>query len=420
MKNGIRVLRLTPYFYFEVDEDITTLDLDYEPLGGMQVQIMEQTRAISKLCGAQVVLTTGLPKIPRRYVFTPNTSVISVRLPTPAIRSQSKGRLFLLPSWALGTILWSIKCKLSRTCEFDIIHHHTSDLLGSFVSAPIVAWILGKPLVLTIHCSPNFTFNPSTDTEKVLFKLSKIFERWVVSQADYVYTLTERTSLLYKEAGLSPKSKIKVIPDGVNIEVFHKVNSSREARFRKDFALPEHNIIVSYIGRIAPEKGWGTFLEMATILQKHGIHYLVCGDGYTRNEFETQVKHLGLSDRFTFTGYIAHERIAEALSISNFLIVPSHHEEFGGVILEAMACGTPVIASNVGGIPYTVIDNVTGFLVSPNNPSKLSEKVIWGLSNKTDVNRVSKNALEYVVNRYSIQTVASQVVKGYECAMGEL
>lgn len=416
MKKNIRVLRLTPYFYFP-DEDPSTLDLDYEPLGGMQVQIMEQTKAISDLCKLQVVLTTGLPKIPRQYTFTANTNVISVRFPTPALRSQSKGRLLLLPSWALGTILWSIDCRLRNNIEFDVIHHHTSDLLGSFIGAPIVAWILGKPLVLTIHCSPTFTFTPSTFTEKLFFELSKFVEKWVVRRANYIFTLTERTFKLYKESEFIPASKVMIIPDGVNTEVFSKANAGRIAEFRKDFSLPENKKIVSYVGRIAPEKGWMTFAKMATLLRRDDVHFLVCGDGYTRNDFELLVKQLGLTDRFTFTGYIAHERIVEALSLSSCLVLPSYHEEFGGVILEAMACKTPIVASNVGGIPFIITENETGFLVSPNNPSDLANKIDWTLSNETETQRTCKNALDYVLKRFSIKAVADKIMEGYELVL---
>lgn len=412
MNTKIRVLRLTPYFYFE-NEGISVLDLDYEPLGGMQVQIMEQTKAISELCESQVVLTTGLPQIPRNYNLASNTYIISVRVPMPIIRYKSKGHILLLPSWALGTILWSLKNKLLNQSKFDVIHHHTSDLLGSFISAPIVAWILGLPLVLTIHSSPTFTFIPHTFTERLFFKLSKTVEKWAVGQSDLVYTLTKRTFLLYKEAGMVSDARIKVVSDGVNTEVFRKASTNRVLKFIKDFNIPAGKKIISYIGRIAPEKGWENFVKMANEIKQNNIHFLVCGDGHTRKAFEQQVGRFGLADMFTFTGYIEHERIAEALSVSSCLVLPSYHEELGEVILEAMACETPVVASKVGGVPYVITDNQTGFLVQPNDSVLLAKKVLWVLENEFDAQRVIKNARDYVVKEFSISTIADRIVEGY-------
>lgn len=419
MEKEICVLRLTPYFYFE-NEAPSILDLDYEPLGGMQVQITEQTKSISKLCKLQVVLTTGLPKIPRHYQISSNTQIVSVRLPTPAFKSKSKGRILLLPSWALGTILWSIKHKLSKKTDFDVIHHHTSDLLGSFISGPIVSWILGLPLIITVHCSPTFTFAPHTFTEKLFFRLSKTIEQWAVRKANCVYLLTERTYEMYKKSGIIPESKMKVISDGVNTELFCRVGKERTTKLKKEFNIPTNKKVVSYIGRIAPEKGWKTFVQMAKLLEREDIHFLICGDGYTRKDFEQELDIFQLKDRFTFTGYIEHKRIVEALNISDCLILPSYHEEFGGVLLEAMACETPIVASNVGGIPYIITDNQTGYLVSPNDHHGFAERLSFVLDNEDKTRQVVKKARDTVVRRFSIQAVADKIFTGYKVVVNSI
>lgn len=409
----LNVLRSAPYFYFESDSP-ELWDLNYEPLGGMQVQIAQQTKAISTLCGKQVVLTIGLPKVPKIFKLNENTEIISVRLPQPKIKSLSKGMVFLLSSWAAGTILWSLLRRLRRQTDFDIIHHHSSDLLSSFIGAPIIAGILGKPLVVTVHCSPNFTFHPSTFMEKLFFPLSRTIEKWVIKKSDFVYVLTDRMKQKYLENAFTRKDKIEVIPDGVDTEMFQEVDEQKVVEFKKKHGLPAGKKLVSYIGRIAPEKGWNIFVDAAKLLQGPDVHFLLCGDGHTRYELEEMIESLGLLSDFTLTGYIPHTSIPEAITASTCIVLPSIHEELGGTTLETMACRRPIVASRVGGIPWVVQDGFNGYLVPPGDSAALASKVRWVLNNPEKAEAVGRNAVEFVRKYYDMNVIANRLVDNYQ------
>jgi 2-deoxystreptamine N-acetyl-D-glucosaminyltransferase/2-deoxystreptamine glucosyltransferase len=409
----MNILRVSPYYYFDTGS-VKDLDLNYEPLGGMQIQITEQTKAVDPMCNKQVVLTIGLPNIEKKIKKYENTEIISVRLPQPKIKSSSKGMIFLLSSWALGTIFWAYKNRKNKKYNFSIVHHHSSDLLSTFISAPIVAKLLKIPLVITVHCSPNFTFHPSTFFEKLFFTPSKYVEKIVVKNAKHLFVLTERMKQEYIKASFADENKITIIPDGVDIDLFKPIDEEQTNNFLKKYKLPEGKKIISYIGRIAPEKGWDTFLNMANLMKDNNdFYFLVCGDGHTFDSVKKMIDSLGLADIITLTGYISHLEIPAAISASFCVILPSYHEELGGTTLETMACKKVIIASEIGGIPFVVKDEFNGLLVPPSQPQKIVEKIMWLTNNDKKHQEMKENAIKFVRDNYSITSVAKRLYKSY-------
>ena len=406
----INILRLSPYFYFE-SSDRNLWDLNYEPVGGMQIQITEQTKAIDKLCKKQVVLTSGLPQFPKRIQFENNTEVISTLIPMPKVKSFSKGLSFLTVSWAIATVIWVIKNK--RKYKFDIIHHHTSDLLSTFVSGFIISKLLNIPFNITVHCSPNFTFHPSTFGEKLFFRASKWVEKAIVKKANHIYVLTERLKSKYIDNNFCSKDKISVLPDGVDVNLFSKRSSIDIEQFKKKYNIPLNKKIISYIGRVAPEKGWDIFVKCAYELEKSDLHFLICGDGHTMHQLKQKIGELSLSQYFSLTGYISHLEIPITISASFCVILPSYHEELGGTTLETMACSSAIIASEVGGVPYVVQDGYNGLLFKPGNTNELTSKIMYLLENEDIYARICENARSYVVEKYSITAVANTMYKNY-------
>ena len=413
MGRTLKILRLTPYFYFEKPGE-NIWDLRYEPVGGMQVQIYEQTKSISQLGFHQVVLTIGLPGIPRFYRYLDNVNIISVRLPQPSLKYEAKGMVGLLPSWMLGSIWWSIKQKIKRNrIDIDVIHCHCSELSWTFMAALLVAKILRKKLVLTIHCSAIYTAHPTSFLEKLFHPTARIAERQAIKRADLVCVLTLRMKDLYLRDNLLTAEKIRVIPDGVDLEVFNDNESNETGTFREKYNLPPDKSNISYVGRIAPEKGWHIFAQAASQLDNHYLHFLVCGDGHQMEKFKRFVQHLGLSSQFTFTGFIPRREIAGLMKLSCFIVLPSMHEERGGTILEAMAVGTPIIASNVGGVPTVIQDKINGLLFPPGDCHRLVQSIRYILNNPEAVNKIRINGINTVKSQYSINHIGKMLVHSY-------
>jgi glycosyltransferase involved in cell wall biosynthesis len=139
---------------------------------------------------------------------------------------------------------------------------------------------------------------------------------------------------------------------------------------RVELGLPTNRPIVAYVGRFDPAKGIDTLIRaLALIEPQHQPHLLLAGgfdpDAPDAREFQgiqALVNSLGLEERTTFLGRLDHTQLPSAYAAADIVVVPSHYESFGLVAVEAMACGTPVIASDVGGLRYTVIHRETGLL----------------------------------------------------------
>ncbi|HEY9720850.1 MAG TPA: glycosyltransferase [Oscillatoriaceae cyanobacterium] len=163
-----------------------------------------------------------------------------------------------------------------------------------------------------------------------------------------------------------------IVPCGVNASRFVPQD---QAACRATLGLPQDVPLVAYVGRFDPQKGIDTLVRAAKLAsEKHPVHLVLAG-GFEpgagdSNEYErirALVEELGLGDRTTFLGRQEQARLPLVYGAADLCVVPSHYESFGLVAIEAMGCGTPVVASEVGGLRYTVIHRETGLLVPPRN-----------------------------------------------------
>jgi D-inositol-3-phosphate glycosyltransferase len=122
---------------------------------------------------------------------------------------------------------------------------------------------------------------------------------------------------------------------------------------------------------------------------------------------------LGLDQSVVFLGKRDQDKLPYYYSAAEVVVMPSHYESFGMVALEAMACGTPVIASEVGGLAYLVRDGETGFTIPAEEPDKLCEKLTWLLNDDALHQKMSGQAAEYAQD-YAWEKITKQIVEEYE------
>ncbi|MDX2097803.1 MAG: glycosyltransferase family 1 protein [Leptolyngbyaceae cyanobacterium bins.59] len=192
---------------------------------------------------------------------------------------------------------------------------------------------------------------------------------------------------------VSQNGKVEVIPCGTDISTFH-VMPKAEARLQLGYQ-PEEQIVL-YVGRFDPRKGIETLVRAVGKLKAEDADrplrlVLVGGsdpnqsDGQERLRIESLVQNLGLAKCTQFIGQVGHDRLPLYYTAANVCVIPSHYEPFGLVAIEAMACGTPVVASDVGGLKFTVVPRETGWLVPPQNETAFAEAIdrvlgdaLWG------------------------------------------
>jgi D-inositol-3-phosphate glycosyltransferase len=219
---------------------------------------------------------------------------------------------------------------------------------------------------------------------------------------------------------VSRNGNIEVIPCGTDVETFHTMPQS-EARETLGFDAGEK--LVLYVGRFDPRKGIETLVRAFAALYHRTEHQLQsklrlvivggCQEGQAdaneRSRIEALVAELGIAGNTTFAGQVGHDRLPLYYTAADVCVIPSHYEPFGLVAIEAMACGTPVIASNVGGLKFTVVHNETGLLVMPQDVQSFAEAMEQVLTRSHWSTDAKDQATTWVQENFSWTGVAAQL-----------
>ncbi|GAP14308.1 glycosyltransferase [Longilinea arvoryzae] len=221
------------------------------------------------------------------------------------------------------------------------------------------------------------------------------------------------------------KSKITVIPPGVDTSHFYPIPPDEA---RAVIGIHPHDRMILFVGRIEPLKGVETLIRAIALLFKDRIisgcpHYLaiVGGDPAVTPEMEnTEMARLqalchdlGVDDLVLFLGKRAQDTLPYYYSAAEVVVMPSHYESFGMVALEAMACGTPVIASQVGGLAFLVQDGVTGYSIPDDDPQALAEKLALLVCNPELRNQLGQQAADYA-RGYDWSIIAQRMSSVYQ------
>jgi 2-deoxystreptamine N-acetyl-D-glucosaminyltransferase/2-deoxystreptamine glucosyltransferase len=343
----MRILRLTPFFHHDY---VDTWPAQFDPVGGMQVQILTLSRRLARSGVDQLVLTLGFPGLPREKVVEPGLTVRLTRAPMPQVRSEITGLVGLGQAWLLGTIAECVRLRRG-SWRPDLIHVHADGQIWPLLAGEAASRLLGVPYVLTLHCSRLAVYQPMSFVDSMAHRLVAGTERRVLRRADRVSTLTAATAdVVSSRAGLDRES-IVVNPDGVDMD---KAGPAEVAAFAEKYGITGRRPLIGYIGRVAHEKGWPHLLALAEQLDDLSPTFLIVGDGPQRERMERELVAAHRRDQFVITGFLPHADIPAALGLADMLVMPSIHEELGGSAVEAILAGTPVAAYAVGGLRATI------------------------------------------------------------------
>jgi D-inositol-3-phosphate glycosyltransferase len=178
--------------------------------------------------------------------------------------------------------------------------------------------------------------------------------------------------------------KIEIIPGGVDVAVFRPQDRQQ---MRRRLVLEPGQPVLLFVGRLQPLKGIDILLRAAQIVRQQyaSLQVIVVGGGVDtqddhevqeRQRLQTLCRELGLTDRVRFVKAQSQDVLVQYYTAADVFVMPSHYESFGMVVLEAMACGTPVVASNVGGLASTVVHGSTGFLVPEGDSYAFAEAIL--------------------------------------------
>lgn len=181
--------------------------------------------------------------------------------------------------------------------------------------------------------------------------------------------------------------------------------------------VPNRKNLVGYIGRLSKEKGITNFVESIPLIlsRRSDVEFLIGGDGPLFSEIERTLMDSNLGARVRLTGWIPHDEIPDYLNQLKLIIIPSYSEGLPVLMLEAMACHTPVLATPVGSIPDIITDDKTGFITEDNSPECITNNVIRAL-NHGNLGEIAKNARTLVETQYSYDAA----IREYQAVLAEL
>jgi D-inositol-3-phosphate glycosyltransferase len=210
-------------------------------------------------------------------------------------------------------------------------------------------------------------------------------------------------------------NKVSVIPCGVNLERFQPLDSSLA---RHELGLNINDELIVFVGRIEPLKGIDRLIQAIGLLKHHnGIRLLVIGgDEHSRPEVERLKKlanNIGVEDRISFLGAVLQEKLSLYYNAADVSVVASYYESFCLVILESLACGTPVVSTNVGIAPGVIVPGINGYISDNNAPEKLAAhlEMVLGTGMK---DAVKINTIRASVVDFDWKAIARMVALEYE------
>ena len=242
-------------------------------------------------------------------------------------------------------------------------------------------------------------------------------ERMIARQADRIVVASRDEQQLLTRFYGADAGHISVVPCGVNLDLFQPVDKEDA---RRQLGLRNDDRILLFVGRIEPLKGVDILLGAAAQLESEpdsDCFVLVIGGDSSVQDGEVAhlrdlASDLGIAERVNFLGAVDHERLPLFYSAADVCVMPSFYESFGLVALEAMACGTPVVASRVGGLAATVRDGETGYLIPWRCPEPFAERLELLLGNE-ELRRAFGKIARKDVERYRWDNVAEAMLGIY-------
>jgi N-acetyl-alpha-D-glucosaminyl L-malate synthase BshA len=317
--------------------------------------------------------------------------------------------LFREPQYLLA--LTNTIAHVAEKERLDVIHAHYA------VPHATAAYLARQMLDVSSGCSPR-TITTLHGTDITLVGSDPSYRRVVafsIEQSDAVTTVSHslRNDTV---SALGVERPIEVIPNFLDCSEYRR---KPDAALRARLGPPErYDALVIHISNLRPVKRAGMALDVFRRIRNHArARFLIVGDGPDREELERQASEYALGDSVVFLG--EREDLVALLSISDLFLLPSIKESFGLAALEAMACGVPVVASNVGGLPEIIEDGVTGFVCAPDDVAGMAERGVRLLTDPELHGRIAANASSLVRTSYCTDRIVPLYEEAYRRVLAD-
>jgi len=287
--------------------------------------------------------------------------------------------------------------------EFDLVHIHSPLCPMVKTSLPIVATI-HTPMMVDTQMRYDEAGDVHSKIEHLMGRtVSYHFEQKLIDHAQKITTVSHSVREELESYGLE-KESIDVIGNGVDEKLFVPSGERSETP------------MILYTGRIDYRKGLYDLIDSSRIIcQMHpDVKFVITGKGHLLEKLQSKVDSLGLRDHFDFVGFVSKSDLIRLYQQATLYVLPSHYEGLPTVLLEAMACGAPVVATAVSGNLDVIEDGVNGLLVPSKQPRKIAEAVHSILEDQSLQNQLSAMARKTIEQKFTWDIISDSYQKIYE------
>ncbi|MBW1768191.1 MAG: glycosyltransferase [Deltaproteobacteria bacterium] len=380
-----------------------------ENTGGMSVYIREVCRELGRRGHLVDVYTRAHEPIHDQIVdLGKNARLIHLK----AGQEEEIDKLAIYPH------LSEFECEVENFRKHNGIHY---DLIHShyWLSGWIGKWLQRRwniPHIIMLHTLGAVKKAIGIGADEPELRIN--CERTLIKDCHRIIAPTEREKrYLVQYYAASPKA-VSVIPCGVNLDLFRSI----ERDIARNYLGFNGEKIILFVGRIVPLKGIDKLLMAMTHLEKRQRLKLVVigGDEHCREEVEklkSLSQSLQIHDSVSFLGLVNQEKLPYFYSAADLSVFPSYYESFGLVALESLACGTPVVATKVGGIESVIQQGKTGYVVADNAPHRLADKIALILS-MPEAKAEAVSSIRESVTKFSWSNITEAIINEYRKVLG--
>ena len=387
--------------------------------GGMNVYVRDLTRALGTL-GVHVDVFTRsqdehVPHVLHDLGYGNRVVHVKAGKEVPQPKEEL---LSYIPEFTAGIEAFTSL----KSLEYDLIHSH---YWMSGLAALELKRLWNLPVIQMFHTLGLMRQRVARPDEEVDGDYRLSGEKRILQEADCIIAATVAEKAQIQWLYQAEVDKIGIIPPGVDLSHFYPIP---EDEAKEVIGIPPCDQVLLYVGRIEPLKGIDTLIEAIAHMRRNDdaeelsfCLAVIGGDPDSTPENQTaEMKRLkdlchlhGLDDLVTFLGKRDQDLLPYYYSAAEAVVVPSHYESFGMVALEAMACGTPVVASQVGGLAYLVQDGVTGYTVPSSDVEALAGRLSDLIRDKSLRDQLGKQAAA-LAQDFSWEIIARQIRDLYQ------
>ena len=276
---------------------------------------------------------------------------------------------------------------------------HANDLLGICIPSVLIGLLFKMPIIVQGHGTDILLLRHGRPRWKyLLYKL-------VITRAHRIVVNARYAISYLAEVGV-PEDKITVIPCPIPVELIRKVQAGAEK--------PDDVMRIITVANLIWQKGLNYLIAAAKKVCEHmrNVEFIIVGEGPLRDEFLRQIRELKLEDKVVLAGSLPYEEALKLMASADIFVLPSVYDQLPIVILEAMALGKPVVATNVCGIPEVIEDAKTGLLVKPSDVDSLAETILRLIENPELRERLSQEASR-AATCYDIKNIVRLHIRNY-------